>query len=133
MKGLIIRAPWIHLILSGQKTWEIRGANTRIRGRIALIQSGTGQVYGTVDLVDCAALDWSAFRNHIAQHRVAEVQSLPYPKTFAWIMAHPVRLDKPVAYQHPQGAVLWVNGALDDDAPQISGVFVRDADARPVQ
>ncbi len=127
MKGLIIRSPWIYLILSGQKTWEIRGANTRIRGRIALIKSGTGCVFGTVELVDCVPLDLMSYQGHIAEHRVTAAQSLPYPKTFAWIMAHPVRLDKPVPYRHPQGAVIWVNGALDD------GDFVRGADARPVQ
>ena len=57
MKGLIIKAPWIDYILSGKKTWEIRGCNTKIRGEIALIQSGTGKIYGTVELVDSLELD----------------------------------------------------------------------------
>ena len=133
MKGLIICPPWIELILNGEKTWEIRGANTRIRGRIALIKSGTGQVYGTVEMVDCLPLDLMSYQCHIAEHRVTEVQSLPYPKTFAWVLSRPVLFKQPVPYRHPQGAVIWVNEALDDDAPQISGVFVHDADARPVQ
>ena len=112
MKGLIIRAPWIGLLLQGEKTWEIRGANTKIRGIIALIKSGTGQVYGTAELVDCVPLDLLSYQGHIAQHRVEAVQSLPYPKTFAWIMAYPVRLDKPVPYRHPKGVVIWVNVVL---------------------
>jgi hypothetical protein len=32
----------------------------------------------------------------------------PYPVTFAWVFETPVRWDTPVAYKHPQGAVIWV-------------------------
>jgi hypothetical protein len=52
MRGLLIRSPWIEEILRGRKTWEIRGSNTNIRGRIGLIRSGSGLVVGTCDLVD---------------------------------------------------------------------------------
>ncbi len=57
MKGLIIKEAWIDLILDGRKTWEIRGRQTNKREKIGIIQSGTGTVIGTVDLVDCIALD----------------------------------------------------------------------------
>lgn len=112
MKGLIIRAPWIDLILQGEKTWEIRGANTHIRGRIALIQSGTGCVMGTAELLDCVPLDLRSYQSHIAQHRITAVQSLPYPKTFAWVLVSPVPFEQPLPYRHPAGAVIWVNGVL---------------------
>lgn len=39
MNGLLIRRPWIDLILDGYKTREIRGMPTRIRGTIGLIAS----------------------------------------------------------------------------------------------
>ena len=41
MDALIIRQPWLGLILSGKKTWEIRGSRTNKRGPIALIESGS--------------------------------------------------------------------------------------------
>lgn len=50
MRGLRIRGPWIDLILSGGKTWEIRGSATRVRGLIALIESGSGTVVGVAEL-----------------------------------------------------------------------------------
>ena len=112
MKGLIIRTSWIDLILQGKKIWEIRGVNTRIRGRIALIKSGTGRVYGTAELVHCVPLDLLSYQSHIAQHRVETVQNLPYPKTFAWVLANPVLFEQPVPYRHPRGAVIWVNVVL---------------------
>lgn len=52
MKGLLIKKPWIDLILRGKKTWEIRGSRTFTRGRIALIESQSGTVVGTCDIVD---------------------------------------------------------------------------------
>ena len=53
MKALLIKTPWIDKILDGKKTWEIRGSATKIRGRIALVQSGSGTVVGICELVDC--------------------------------------------------------------------------------
>jgi hypothetical protein len=52
-RGLIIMEPWAERILIGKKTWEIRGSKTHIRGKIDIIQSGTGHDYGTANLVDC--------------------------------------------------------------------------------
>jgi hypothetical protein len=51
-RGLLIRDPYVSWILDGRKTWEIRGAATAIRGRIALIKAGSGTVVGTCELVD---------------------------------------------------------------------------------
>ncbi len=53
MDGLIIKPKWADLILTGQKTWEIRGSRTNKRGTIGIIKSGTGKVFGTVELTDC--------------------------------------------------------------------------------
>ena len=36
MKGLIIREPWIGMIMDGSKTWELRTQHTTMRGEIAL-------------------------------------------------------------------------------------------------
>jgi hypothetical protein len=53
MIGIVIKPPWIELILAGEKTWEIRGSRTAQRGRVALIKSGSGMIFGTVDLTEC--------------------------------------------------------------------------------
>jgi hypothetical protein len=52
MKALIVREPWIDLILDGHKTWELRTRPTSIRGQIALIRQGSGQIEGVVNLAD---------------------------------------------------------------------------------
>lgn len=110
MTGLIIRSPWIEQILNGSKTWEIRGRATTRRGTIALIRSGSGCVVGLVDLVDCLALSPAHYRQAERFHRIPQAVDgpLPYPRCFAWVMAHPRRLPIPQPYTHPQGAVIWV-------------------------
>jgi ASCH domain len=52
VKGLIIREPWIGMIMDGSKTWELRTQHTTMRGEIALIRKGTGQIVGVADLID---------------------------------------------------------------------------------
>ena len=53
MRALLIRHPWIDMILGGKKYWEIRGSRTSVRETIALVPSGSGTVIGVCDVVDC--------------------------------------------------------------------------------
>ncbi|MCL5117031.1 MAG: hypothetical protein M1272_07775 [Firmicutes bacterium] len=117
MKGLIIKEPWIDHILDDEKAWEIRGRGTKIRGTIALIKSGTGLVLGLVDVVDSLELTPDAFYQAEAQHRIPNpaTRPLPYPRIYAWVLAHPKRLLVPQPYVHPQGAIIWVNLPEDMD------------------
>ncbi|MGD0949284.1 MAG: ASCH domain-containing protein [Candidatus Binatia bacterium] len=111
MKALLVRRPWIDLILAGEKTWELRGSRTSTRGRIALVQSGTGTVVGTCDIVDVVGpLSSSELRRNAALHRVpaAQLGNNPYTQTFAWIFSNAKALRKPVCYRHRPGAVIWV-------------------------
>lgn len=112
MKGLIIKSPWIEKILAGEKTWEIRGSNTKIRGTIALIKSGTGMIYGSVELVETLPVDINQYDHNRDKHRV-DVEGfwgfVHYNQPWAWVMENPIKYDTPIPYKHPQGAVIWVN------------------------
>ena len=48
LQGLVIKSPWIELILEGKKTWEIPGRPTKFRDTIAVIKGGSGKVFGTL-------------------------------------------------------------------------------------
>ena len=116
MRALLIRRPWIDMILDGEKTWEIRGSRTFVRGQIGLIASRTGTVVGVCDLVDCIGpLTAEEFRKNAnkAGMRPSEATLGYYRQTYAWVMAKPRRLKQPVPYEHPSGAVIWVR--LDDN------------------
>lgn len=108
-RGLIIRQPWIELILSGQKPWEMRSKPTNVRGRIALIEQGTGQIVGECSLVHSSNIPLSEAEAKKFQylHRVHNL-SLLKKWRFAWELNFVERYKKPIPYQHPPGAVTWV-------------------------
>ena len=113
MKGLLIRDPWIDRILSGKKTWELRGQRTKVRGRIVLIRAGSGHVVGTAELVDVIGpLSLSELKRTERKHRVEPrhfSRAWRYRKTYAWRLANPRRYKRAKPYDHPAGAVIWVN------------------------
>lgn len=110
MDGLIVKSPWIDLILNGKKTWEIRGANTTKRGTIALIKSGTGKIFGTVDIIGSHELQAEEFIKVTDKHCIEKPESFlhMYSKIHAWVFANPVKYETLVDYKHPKGAVIWV-------------------------
>src|ERR1035441_1047339 len=111
MRALLIRRPWIDMILDGEKTWEIRGSRTFVRGQIGLIASRTGTVVGVCDLVDCIGpLTAEEFRKNAKKVGVCPGEATlgRYRQTYAWVTAKPRSLKQPVPYEHPFGAVIWV-------------------------
>ena len=112
-KALIVDMPHVERILSGHKSWEMRSTGTKTRGRIALIRKGSGMVVGTVEIVDSIGpLTEDAMIDNISQHmvtsdRIKNGDVVKYK--YAWVLRAPERLALPVAYDHPNGAVIWVN------------------------
>jgi hypothetical protein len=111
--ALIIKSPWVDLILSGEKTWEIRGNSTKKRGWIALIKSGSKKVIGICQIVDVIGpLTMDELLGSFGKHRMptSEIREsgLPYPRTYAWVIRNPVELADPILYKHPMGAITWV-------------------------
>ena len=115
MKGLVIDEPWISLIVSGQKTWEMRSRNTLVRGPIALIRKGSKTVIGTADLVrTLPKLSPSELKESVDNHRVPESEiGEDFKYTTAWVLECRRLLREPVPYRHPPGAVIWVNLASE--------------------
>lgn len=111
MDILIVKKPWIDLILDGEKTWEIRGCDTKKRGRILLAESGTGLIRGSVELHHTCRLLEEDFETYRRKHQIpCQFEELPYKEPHIWWVRKPNRFEKPVPYKHPQGAVIWVKG-----------------------
>jgi hypothetical protein len=119
MKGLIVKSPWIDKILSGEKPWEIRGSDTKIRGTICLIESGTGLIKGVAELPTSFSVSHEALFENKYKHRIEDLSIIKYKNPHAWVMANPERLPKPIPYKHPKGAVIWVN--LPDEILEVHG------------
>jgi ASCH domain len=110
--ALIIREPWITLLLEGKKTWEMRSRLTKIRGFIGLIHAGSGLIVGVGRLVECLErLNDERMRQNIDFHRIPEkdlIAACSAGWTIPWVMEKIQAFKKPVPYTHPKGAVIWI-------------------------
>jgi len=89
---------------------ELRGSATKVRGRIAILASGTGTVIGTCELWGVEGpLKLKDLRSNARRlgERTSKITGpLYYRNTYARVLRHPKRLRTPVPYSHPQGAVM---------------------------
>ena len=113
MHVLIINEQWLTKILNGIKTWELRGSRTSRRGEIGLIQKGSGKIFGTCKITDVVGpLMKQELANNFNKHQIPENKLgdiiTRYKKTYAWVLSEVRRLQEPISYQHPRGAVVWV-------------------------
>jgi len=112
--GLYIREEWMNLILSKSKTWEIRGTPCKkhIGKRIALIQCGMkgkkSRIVGGVTIVGSKEIksdqEWIDTINY---HQCLETNTLPYKKTFAYILENVIKLDEDIELENKKGVVIW--------------------------
>jgi hypothetical protein len=133
MKALIIDEPWMSEVLAGRKTWEMRKTACRLRGRIALIRKGSGQVVGTAEVIDTLPpLDTrDAYAASEDRHRIPPArQATAFADGWRhpWVLRNAQKLSTPIPYQHPRGAVIWVTLA-PDVAARVEEARTRDAES----
>lgn len=100
------------MILDGDKSWELRSSDTTVRGRIALIDSGTGKIVGEATLARTmlAPTKLRGRRCTSSYHRIPEDQFHLMDKwKWVWVLEDVLKYEKPLGYEHPRGAVIWVN------------------------
>lgn len=99
MYGLTMIKQYLDEILDGEKTFDARSYPTNKRGTIALVDSRTMKVYGTVELVGCKEIsareycDWHAIGKW--KGLVLEVQDMN-ASYFAYDFKEPKRLENPL-------------------------------------
>jgi ASCH domain len=111
LKALIIRSPYIELILAGQKTWEMRSWRNHWRGPVALIKKGSLQVSGVADLTEVIGRmsDDERLASQSKHCVLPEVWLEPRmaKHNIAWILSNPMQLAVPIPYEHVKGAQSW--------------------------
>lgn len=114
-RGLIIREPWVGMIVDGRKTWEIRSRDTDIRGRIGLIRGGSGLIVGSAELYGTFPVTKGELLESMDQHGMSRAEVLAlfkpgsnYHKPWVWMMRDSKPFTPPRPYTHPNGAVIWV-------------------------
>lgn len=106
-RALIIKKEWLDKIFDEGKVWELRTTQTSIRGRIGLIESGSGLIVGEVNLIGCSVRKIPKSKDLIKYHKVEDLELLDKWK-WAWFLYDARRYEKPIPYEHPRGAVVWV-------------------------
>jgi len=102
---LVIKKPWLELILARKKIWEIRGSSTKKRCFIHLGLSGSGGcILGGARLVDCYALTRKKLADNVDKHRVTDIRKITYTRSYAWCLEGVKRYDKPLRYKCRPGA-----------------------------
>ena len=122
MDGLIIKKEWLDLILSGKKTLEIRGCDTKkIEQKIYLLESGTHRVRGTCKIfttypISCS--DWcEEYEKHCVDISYSELKKI-YKNPTAWELTDVEPIEDIWYYEHPKGAVIWVKDVQPYDEMQ---------------
>lgn len=119
-RGLIIKSEPLNKILYKGKVWELRGRNFNLKGKekvkIALIESGTGNILGNCDIVESLGpltKEVMKKRENKNKHQVENINEVfgryncePY----AWVLqnVYPFPEDKIIQYSYPHGAQTWV-------------------------
>jgi len=113
-RGLIIKKQHLDKIYDDGKIWEMRSSPTNIRGRIGLIESGSGLITGECEIVDCykyiaeqarqRLFDWLEWMHC---HQVSDLDKLNKWR-YPWVLKGAKRYAEPIPYKHPKGAVIWV-------------------------
>ena len=108
--ALVVQKKWLDLILSGQKTWEIRGCSTSMRGWVHFAESKAGgKLRGRAILVNCFPLRKKSFGLYYKMHCVPSLTMVPYKTVYAWVFEDAEEFEKPFEYEHKYGAVIWVD------------------------
>ena len=109
-KGLIIKEPWISMILAGEKTMEMRKTRVHIRGRIALLNKGFIRGFATLYRCD-GPLSYQELISRGNEHRIPDekIGTIDYPYKYGWMLTDEENLLSPIKYDHPHGAQIWVN------------------------
>jgi len=97
---LFVKAPFAGWIVDGVKLIEYRTRETYIRGRIGIIESGTGTVIGDAELIDC---NWN-----------------PQQGFYLWLLRNPRRYITPVPFEHKQGWRTWAILDIDPEQQEIA-------------
>jgi len=107
-KGLIIKKYWLDKIFHEGKEWEMRSRRTSINGKIYLIEAGSGLIVGEANLKGCSPLPIKPDNKYFDKHKIKDVELLKKWK-YAWFLSDVKKYDIPISYNHPKGAVVWVN------------------------
>jgi hypothetical protein len=107
MRCLKIEDKWAKLILSGNKTWEIRRRNTKIREQIALGNKKIKCIVGYARIVDSVEMTVEELKKHNDKHQAnnfLDKYARGRKSLFAWILEEVEVEPRPTRYSYSTGS-----------------------------
>ena len=108
---LLVQKYWLDKILSGEKTWEIRSSNTRVRGKILL--GYKNHIYGETNLVNSFKIskEGLGLAENLSKHCIEGPVDHPivkhYKAAHVWELSGTVRYSTPIEFTRKRGQVVW--------------------------
>ncbi len=106
-RALIVQPPYAAMEVDSIKLIECRATNTTIRETVGIIQAGTGLIIGEVTIYDSFKFTESQKKEFQRFHKVEDLKLLD-KWCYGWALSNAIRYKKPIKYNHPPGAQLWV-------------------------
>ena len=107
MLCLKIDDKWVNLILNGNKSWEIRRRNTKIRERIALGNTKIKCCVGYARIVDSIEMTVEELKKYNDKHQAngfLDNYARGRKILFAWVLEEVEVEAKPESYSHSTGS-----------------------------
>ena len=124
MDGLIVGnsidkhgGTWASDIVEGIKRVEVRSSNTNKRGNIAIIESGTSNILGTVDLYKTCEVksseEWEKVKPYHKLNCSYEEIKKVYKRVWFWGFRNNYKFNVPEkCANRKKGQVIWVKDAM---------------------
>lgn len=105
--ALLMLEKWLIRLLHFGKTWEIRGSNILVRGKIYLARKD--QIFGETYLVDAFSVTKLVLQSAAARllHQIDDLSIVQYATPFAWVFARTRIYSRPVTFARMRGQVVW--------------------------
>jgi hypothetical protein len=110
--ALILKPQWSSRLMReiDPKTWEIRSANTRVRGRVGIMSSGVKELLGEAVLLDSFPLTRELYEANMAKHQTESWEAVAgrYKKPHVWVFEDGKQYSEPISVPRKNGQVIWV-------------------------
>lgn len=103
---LIVKHPWLDMILKEGKRLELRAFPCHFRCLIGL--GSRGILRGTAHVVDCFEIDDEWKQQNVHLHMVKNDPGFLAQFRYAWLLADVKEINPPIPFSHPSGAQVWV-------------------------
>jgi hypothetical protein len=107
MTALVVKEPWATMIVTGEKTIELRTTRTKKIGQeIYIAKAGTKTLIGKVTIEKCCPLTKEECHLFVDKHKAEGIY--PHRQIYGWFLINPILFEKSIPYIHPRGAQSWV-------------------------